>query len=70
MATIDIREESQVIDTIRFADRGDLEQIVKQGSYILFKDNADEYVLVDKRDVGHLIKALQKALEIWWADGE
>lgn len=66
MASIDVRKEEDVVDTIVFGDYGDVLQIVKTSNYVMFKDTCDDYVLVEKRDIPNLIKALQKAVELGW----
>jgi len=65
MATIDVRDNvCSVIDCIRFGDHDVLEH---SGTGItIIKDELNgTYAHVLDKDIPHLIKALQKAQELW-----
>lgn len=76
MAKIDIRDQSaEDITVITFGDsahtdeRYDIANEINVTSlhddYIFFENGQGEFIPVRKTDVGNLIKALQKAQEIW-----
>lgn len=64
---IDIRESvSEDIDSIKFGNFGWLDIIDdRQIININNKDNASYKLWADKSDIDNLIKALQKAKELW-----
>lgn len=64
MATIDIRHEHNfTIDTVRFSDE---DIIVEDGFNLKLLDSLEGHIyLISKDSVDDLIKALQKAKELW-----
>lgn len=75
MNEIDIRDGSSTVDTIRFAPTDPGGSAVLFASKIVYNDERGFIKIVDKtaypvfirnEDVGNLIKALQKAVEMGW----
>lgn len=72
MATIDIREDSSEIDTIKFSDTGNQANVVSNtpGSWIEVSYEHGSYSIgVEKKDIDNLILALKKAKELWGGYG-
>jgi len=68
MATIDIRDESvQDIKRIVFTEQHDVQEFVELSCYsmIAIEDSSARRVAVYLHDIPNLIKALQKAQELW-----
>lgn len=69
MAKIDIRNNSDVIITqIVFAEYDDDEEIIElNDNTVVIKDCGGSLAHIYLRDIHNLIKALQKAQELWSA---
>ena len=67
MAKIDIRNNSDVIITqIVFAEYDDDEEIIElNNNTVVIKDCGGSLVHIYLKDIHNLIKALQKAQELW-----
>ena len=64
MATIDIRDKGELVDSIRYADHA---RIWNKGNgyFEITTDNLGGRIHVEPKDIPNLIKALQKAKELW-----
>lgn len=77
MPSIDIRDEDDEIDKIVFANDAETSEEHSALAFFLatghevfhdkfiFIEGGNDYVAIRRSDVGNLIKALQKAQEIW-----
>jgi len=65
MATIDIRKNISCVDKIRFSDDNNESVRKLAGEYIAIIDSYEDRVDFRIEDIDNLIKALQKAKEIW-----
>ncbi len=64
MATINVREESEFISTITFGESNE-RLLYSSTSKIVILDSNENLVSICISDIDYLIKALQKAKELW-----
>jgi hypothetical protein len=71
MASIDIREEGTFVNKIIFADNDENRYaffIRNEGTSSIYISNGKQELAVCEWDLDNLIKALQKAKELWVGD--